>query len=90
VQRAGAVGSTTDERIGLQKQAAIEFLMNALRLLDGTPVAAFVARAGQPVEAIAAARDAAVERGWLTAELSMLRATPSGIERLNRLLELFA
>jgi putative oxygen-independent coproporphyrinogen III oxidase len=90
VQRAGAVGSVTDERVALQKQAAIEFLMNALRLLDGTPVAAFVARAGQPIEAIAAARDAAVKRGWLTAEPSMLRATPGGIERLNRLLELFA
>jgi oxygen-independent coproporphyrinogen-3 oxidase len=90
VQRAGAVDSATDERVALRKQAAIEFLMNALRLLDGTPVAVFVARAGQPVDAIAAERDAAVKRGWMTAEPSTLRATPSGIERLNRLLELFA
>ena len=90
VQRAGASDSATEERVAARKQAAIEFLMNALRLLDGTPVAAFVARAGQPVEAIAAARAAAVSRGWLAAQPSTLRATPSGIERLNRLLELFA
>jgi putative oxygen-independent coproporphyrinogen III oxidase len=90
VQRAGAVDSATDERVALPKQAAIEFLMNALRLLDGTPVTAFVARAGQPVEAIAVARDAAVKRSWLAADPSTLRATPTGIERLNRVLELFA
>ena len=64
--------------------------MNALRLIDGTPVATFVARAGQPAAAIGAARTAAIERGWLTTERATLRATPAGLERLNRLLELFA
>jgi putative oxygen-independent coproporphyrinogen III oxidase len=89
VQRAGAQDSMTYERVATRKQAALEFLMNALRLLDGTPVGTFVARAGQPVDGIAAARAAAVDRGWLAAEQAALRATPSGIERLNRLLELF-
>jgi oxygen-independent coproporphyrinogen-3 oxidase len=89
-QRAGAAGSATVERVATQKQAALEFLMNALRLLEGTPAAAFVSRAGQPLETIAAARALAVDRGWLAAEPATLRATPSGIDRLNRLLELFA
>jgi putative oxygen-independent coproporphyrinogen III oxidase len=90
VQRAGSAEAVTQERIGTRKQAALEFLMNALRLLDGTPVATFAARAGQPPATIAAGRAAAVARGWLAAEPETLRATPSGVERLNRLLELFA
>jgi oxygen-independent coproporphyrinogen-3 oxidase len=89
-QRAGAAEAVTEERVTTTKQAALEFLMNALRLLDGAPDAVFVARAGQPVAAIAAARAAAIARGWLTTEPATVRATPAGLERLNRLLELFA
>src|SRR5262249_25828707 len=48
VQRAGAADAVTRERIAMRRQVALEFLMNALRLLHGTPVATFVARAGQP------------------------------------------
>ena len=91
LQRAGARGS--DERASASRrraQAALEFLMNALRVLDGTPVEMFEARAGQPAAAIGAARAAATARGWLRAEPDRLRATPAGLERLNRLLELFA
>jgi putative oxygen-independent coproporphyrinogen III oxidase len=90
VQRAGTADSVTHERVATRKQAALEFLMNALRLLDGTPDAAFIAHAGQPAEAIAAPRAVAIDRGWLAAEPATLRATPIGIDRLNRLLELFA
>ena len=90
VQRAGSPDSVTHERVGTPKQAALEFLMNALRLIDGTPVATFVARAGQPAAAIAASRTAAIDRGWLTTEPATLRATAAGLERLNRVLELFA
>ncbi|RPI60046.1 MAG: oxygen-independent coproporphyrinogen III oxidase-like protein, partial [Lysobacterales bacterium] len=90
VQCAGAAEAATEERVAKPQQAALEFLMNALRLLDGAPDAVFVARAGQPVAAIAAARAAAIARGWLTTEPATVRATPAGLERLNRLLELFA
>jgi oxygen-independent coproporphyrinogen-3 oxidase len=90
VALAGSTAAVTRERIGTQAQAALEFLMNALRLLDGVPVEVFVARAGQPAATIAAARAEAVERGWLADEAGTLRATPSGTDRLNRLLELFA
>ena len=89
-ERAGTADAVTRERVATQKQAALEYLMNALRLLEGVPIAAFAARAGQPAEAIEPARTAAVDRGWLAPEAPMLRATPSGLERLNRLLELFA
>jgi oxygen-independent coproporphyrinogen-3 oxidase len=64
--------------------------MNALRLLEGAPVETFEARAGQPAAAIAAARAAATARGWLGAERGRLRVTASGLQRLNKVLELFA
>jgi oxygen-independent coproporphyrinogen-3 oxidase len=90
VQRAGRAEATSEERVATRAQAALEFLMNALRLLDGAPVEMFEARAGQPAGEIAAARAVATARGWLGAEPDRLRATPSGLQRLNRLLELFA
>ena len=87
---AGAAAATTRERVAAPEQAALEFLLNALRLPDGVGVGVFEARAGQPVAMIAAGRAAAVERGWLVDDAVVLRATPAGLERLNRLLELFA
>jgi putative oxygen-independent coproporphyrinogen III oxidase len=90
LQRAGAADATSEERVATRAQAALEFLMNALRVLDGTPVEMFEARAGQPAAAIGSARAAASARGWLGPEPDRLRATPAGIERLNKVLELFA
>jgi oxygen-independent coproporphyrinogen-3 oxidase len=90
VQQAGNAAATSDERVATRGQAALEFLMNALRLLDGVSVEMFESRAGQPLAAIGAARAAAIERGWLSAEPDRLRATPAGAEKLNKLLELFA
>ena len=87
---AGRADATGEERVVTRAQAALELLMNALRLLDGTTVETFEARAGQPAAAIAAARAVAAARGWLGAEPDRLRATPAGLQRLNRLLELFA
>jgi len=90
LQHAGCAAATSEERVTTRAQAALELLMNALRVLDGMPIETFEARAGQPAAAIEAARAAAVTRGWLRAEPDRLRATPSGVEKLNRLLELFA
>jgi oxygen-independent coproporphyrinogen-3 oxidase len=89
-QHAGTAAAVVEERIATAPQAALEFLMNALRVLDGVPVSMFEARAGQPLAAIAAACSIAVERGWLAPDAAELRATAAGLEKLNRLLELFA
>jgi putative oxygen-independent coproporphyrinogen III oxidase len=88
--QAGNAAAVTEERVTSAPQAALEFLMNALRLLDGVPSATFEARAGQPATALAVPRAAAETRGWLAPERHALRATPAGLEKLNRLLELFA
>jgi oxygen-independent coproporphyrinogen-3 oxidase len=90
LERAGSANAVSEERVTTRRQAALEFLMNALRLLDGTPAALFAARAGQPVAAIAAPRAEAIARGWLSGEPHTLRATKAGAERLNQLLTLFA
>jgi putative oxygen-independent coproporphyrinogen III oxidase len=90
LQRAGTAAATSEERIAGRAQAALEYLMNALRVLDGTPVETFEARAGQSAAALGTARTTAVAHGWLSSELDRLRATPAGLERLNRLLALFA
>jgi oxygen-independent coproporphyrinogen-3 oxidase len=90
VQQAGSAAATSEERVAMRGQSALEFLMNALRVLDGASVALFEARAGQPVAAIGAARAHANALGWLSTEPDRLRATPAGLEKLNKLLELFA
>ncbi len=90
LQRAGAAAATSEERVATRSQAALELLMNALRVLDGMPIETFEARAGQPAAAIGPARAEAAARGWLGAEPERLRATPAGLERLNKVLELFA
>lgn len=88
-QQAGTPAAVTREPIAAPSQARLEFLLNALRLLDGVAVEHFVARAGQPAASLDGARAAAIERGWLVDEPARLRATAAGIERLNRVLELF-
>ncbi len=79
----------TVERIDDPAQIAVEFMMNALRLPDGVPLALFEERAGQPVGAIEGPLREARARGWLADEEGMLRPTASGLEVLNRLLGLF-
>jgi oxygen-independent coproporphyrinogen-3 oxidase len=90
VEQAGNPAAVSRERIDALRPAALEFLLNALRLVDGVDIGVFAARAGQPVSTIGAARKAAVARGWLAPDTDCLRASPLGLERLNRLLELFA
>ena len=89
-EQAGSPAAVSCERIDAPRQAALEFLLNALRLVEGVDAQLFTARAGQPLTAIGPARSAAVARGWLAPDADALRATPPGIDRLNRLLELFA
>jgi oxygen-independent coproporphyrinogen-3 oxidase len=90
LEQAGSQAAVTRERVTTPKQAALELLLNALRLVEGTSTELFVARAGQPIDNIEAARAIAVGRGWLADQPAALQATAAGFERLNRLLELFA
>ena len=89
METVGAPAACNAQRLTEPRAIAVEFLLNALRLLEGVPQEWFVERAGLRIEAIAAPRREAVDRGWLANEPDRLRATPAGREVLNRLLELF-
>lgn len=66
-----------------------DFLMNALRLSDGVPTAFYLARTGQPIEAIAPQLNEAVRKGLLEPWHQQLRPTEHGRLFLNDLLEMF-
>jgi putative oxygen-independent coproporphyrinogen III oxidase len=89
VSAAGTARAVAVERIDDPKQVAVEFMMNALRLPEGVPLALFEETAGQPVGAIEEPLLAARAHGWIADEPGMLRPTASGLEVLNRLLALF-
>jgi oxygen-independent coproporphyrinogen-3 oxidase len=60
-----------------------EYMLNALRLIDGVPLADFGARTGLAVERIAAPLAEARRRGWLADEPGRLHTTALGQRFLN-------
>ena len=66
-----------------------EFMMNALRLNDGVPLASFSERTGLPLSATLRALGQARSRGLIEADPVLLRPTGKGRRFLNDLLQLF-
>lgn len=66
-----------------------DFLMNALRLVEGVPTEYYAARTGQPLDAIAAQLQLVRDKGLLEALDHRLRPTERGRLFLNDLLEMF-
>jgi oxygen-independent coproporphyrinogen-3 oxidase len=81
-----AFGTFDDVSVG---QLPFEFMLNALRLDDGVPVATFEQRTGLSRDDIAAPLAQARERGWLEADSERLRPTEAGHRFLNDLIALF-
>ncbi|PXV59612.1 coproporphyrinogen III oxidase, anaerobic [Dyella jiangningensis] len=76
------------ERIGGSGAVAgdelpFEYMLNALRLIDGVPMADFAERTGLPVERIADAMAQARRKGWLTDSPDRLQTTALGQRFLN-------
>lgn len=71
------------------EELPFDFLMNALRLVEGVPSAWYQQRTGQSLEAIAPLLDRAVQRGLLEPWQQQLRPTEQGRLFLNDLLEMF-
>jgi oxygen-independent coproporphyrinogen-3 oxidase len=69
--------------------AALEFMLNALRLRHGFDETLFSARTGLPLDSIAQPLRQARSRGWLLMENQRITPTPLGLQYLNELLELF-
>jgi oxygen-independent coproporphyrinogen-3 oxidase len=69
--------------------AMFEFMLNALRLSDGVPIALFGERTGLGAGAIEHAMDAACTRGFIERDDAHLRPTAFGRRFLNDLTALF-
>jgi len=67
-------------------QLPFEFMLNALRLVDGFDVALFPARTGLEWQAIAAPVDRLVGRGLLLRQETTLKPSPLGLQFLNDVL----
>ena len=66
-----------------------DFMLNALRLNDGVPMAMFEARTGLPRSAIEAPLRRARDQGWLEADADWLRPTELGRRFTNDVIGLF-
>lgn len=68
---------------------AFEFMMNALRLTHGVPMAYFTERTGMPFSSIEAPLREGCEKGLLTLEDDRIRTTELGARFLNDVVNLF-
>jgi len=66
-----------------------EYMLNALRLVDGVPLADFAQRTGLPPERIAAPLAEGRRRGWLTGDHERLQTTALGQRFLNDVIASF-
>jgi putative oxygen-independent coproporphyrinogen III oxidase len=87
--RAGAAAVIQDEHVVATGDRPFEFLMNALRLNAGFDLTTYESRTGLGWNVASAAVGRAVAAGWLTCAAQSVRATPIGLNYLNRLLDLF-
>lgn len=66
-----------------------EFMLNALRLREGFPLALFAERTGLPLSCIMPALQQAEAKGWIERDLASVRPTERGFDFLSDLQELF-
>ncbi|WP_250624854.1 radical SAM family heme chaperone HemW [Pinirhizobacter soli] len=84
----------TPARIGGDTTVAIadlpfEYMLNALRLVDGVDLAEFAQTTGLSLQAIATPLAEGIRRGWLRDEPGRLHTTPLGQRFLNDVIESF-
>ena len=72
-----------------QEELGFEFIMNALRLINGVPIALFQQRTGLNIQVLESAIKNAQSKGLLLVENGKLQPTLLGQRFLNELLELF-
>ncbi|EIM01031.1 YggW family oxidoreductase [Rhodanobacter thiooxydans] len=77
-----------DSMVGAD-ELPFEYMLNALRLVHGVPMAAFAERTGLPSARIAAALSTARQHGWLHDDPQRLHTTVLGQRFLNDVIGLF-
>lgn len=70
-------------------EVELEFMMNALRLVEGFTIPEFIASTGLTIDAVASSLQQGYTQGWLVQEGDNIRATARGTQFLNELLGLF-
>jgi oxygen-independent coproporphyrinogen-3 oxidase len=83
MEAAGGSGRIGGGSVVDPAELPFEYMLNALRLIDGVPMEAFAERTGLSVERIAPALAAARQRGWLHEGARHLRTTALGQRFLN-------
>ena len=77
------------QRVIDARELPFEFMLNALRLIDGFPVELFAARCGLPLFVAESGLKAAAEKGLIERSPQTIRPTHQGRRFLNDLLGLF-
>jgi coproporphyrinogen III oxidase-like Fe-S oxidoreductase len=78
----------TDEPVRAS-DVPFEFMMNALRLIDGFETSLFSERTGLPLTAALSALETAERQGLLIRDHAKIAPTPRGQRFLNDLLQIF-
>lgn len=78
-----------EERAIAAGELAFEFMMNALRLIEGFPVSLFAGRTGLSITGVRHALERAEGRGLITRDPQRIMPTPLGSRFLNDLLQYF-
>jgi len=86
---AGTMAALGGEEHIAPEQRPFEFMLNALRLVDGFGLASFEQRCGLPASAIAPHLQTAIGKGWLTLTGSHVRPTELGQRFTNDVIGLF-
>jgi oxygen-independent coproporphyrinogen-3 oxidase len=81
--------SAIEQRTIEARELPFEFMLNALRLVEGFPVELFAARTGLPAASAEPALRRAEALGLVSRDLTRIRPTERGRRFLNELLELF-
>ena len=88
--KAALAGDAIDEsHVVDESELPFEFMLNALRLIEGFPVSLFAQRTGLPITAVAAELDRVEAAGLLVRDHQHIRPTQKGQRFLNDLLEPF-
>ncbi|WP_158880232.1 radical SAM family heme chaperone HemW [Rhodanobacter sp. L36] len=89
MEAAGAVSRIGGDSTVEASERPFEYMLNALRLIDGVPMREFAERTGLPLERIGPALATACARGWLIENGEQLQTTALGQRFLNDVIASF-
>jgi oxygen-independent coproporphyrinogen-3 oxidase len=89
MEAAGGAGRIGGDNVVAASELPFEYMLNALRLIDGVPLTAFAERTGLPPERIAATLADGRRRGWLHHDRQRLHTTALGQRFLNDVIASF-